>query len=182
MNAGIFWVALASLLGCFVAFAVASYRHFRDEPTLAHGIVRAATLGCTVGFSGLAIFGGPVSWVWSVASIGLSVSSILLFRSALRATRTGEFHVAFSGSGPDRLTTGGIYAHIRNPFYAAYLVYWAAWAAALGLHWSGLIGLAGFVALYALAVRQEEIYLSGRFGAEYDAYRARTGRFLPRMP
>lgn len=182
MSFMVFWTALAALLGCFVAFAVASYRHFLEKPSLAHGVVRMATLGCTAGFAVLAIIGGPVWWAWSSVALVLAAMSYGLFAAALRATQSGTFDVAFSGSGPDSLNTGGVYGYIRNPFYAAYLVYWGAWAVLLGLHWTGLLGLAGFVGLYVAAVRQEEAFLSGQFGEEYAAYRGRTGRFFPRLP
>jgi protein-S-isoprenylcysteine O-methyltransferase Ste14 len=46
---------------------------------------------------------------------------------------------------------------------------------------AGLSGLAGVAALYFSRIDKEEALMRRRFGADYDAYSARTGRIFPRL-
>jgi protein-S-isoprenylcysteine O-methyltransferase Ste14 len=77
------------------------------------------------------------------------------------------------------LVTGGPFALVRNPIFAAML------PTALGLtmlvpSWVAIAGLAGLVAALELQVRLvEEPYLLRMHGEGYAAYAARVGRFLP---
>ncbi|MBN3742730.1 MULTISPECIES: isoprenylcysteine carboxylmethyltransferase family protein [Burkholderia] len=76
------------------------------------------------------------------------------------------------------LVTDGIYRHIRNPSYLGLLVNSVGWSlvfrSGIGLL---LVGLT-LVPLVA-RIRSEEALLRAHFGAEYDAYCARTRRLLP---
>jgi protein-S-isoprenylcysteine O-methyltransferase Ste14 len=80
---------------------------------------------------------------------------------------------------PDhRLVTGGIYGVIRHPSYLGLLVNALGW----GLAFRAGVGV--FIALLMLIVvlariEAEERLLHQTFGAEYDAYRARTWRLFP---
>jgi protein-S-isoprenylcysteine O-methyltransferase Ste14 len=66
----------------------------------------------------------------------------------------------------------------RNPLYLGLIVL----DAALGLLWPSFWALVsvpvGVVALWWGAILPEELYLRTKFGAEYDAYRARVRRWL----
>jgi protein-S-isoprenylcysteine O-methyltransferase Ste14 len=77
-----------------------------------------------------------------------------------------------------RLVTSGLYGIIRNPSYLGLLVLSLGWAFAFR---SGVgVILAVLSLLVVLArIKSEERLLSENFGAEYDAYRARTWRLLP---
>jgi protein-S-isoprenylcysteine O-methyltransferase Ste14 len=76
------------------------------------------------------------------------------------------------------LVTTGIYSVIRHPSYLGLLI--------LTLGW-GLVFRSGVGVLLAVLtvppilarIRAEERLLNSQFGAEYDAYRARTARLLP---
>ncbi len=77
-----------------------------------------------------------------------------------------------------RLETTGIYGVIRHPSYLGLLVSALGW----GLAFRSGVG----VLLAALTVppllarmRAEEALLEAHFGAEYEAYRARTSRLIP---
>jgi protein-S-isoprenylcysteine O-methyltransferase Ste14 len=80
---------------------------------------------------------------------------------------------------PKRLVVRGPYRHVRNPMYVGVLMAilgWVMWYRTWGLvTYVGCVG-AGFH-LYVLLY--EEPHLSRTFGAEYEAYRTRVGRWLP---
>jgi protein-S-isoprenylcysteine O-methyltransferase Ste14 len=77
------------------------------------------------------------------------------------------------------LVTSGVYACIRHPMYAAIYLIVAAQAAFLGNWVAGSAGLVFLTILYFDRVGPEERMMAERFGAEYDAYAARTGRLIP---
>jgi protein-S-isoprenylcysteine O-methyltransferase Ste14 len=72
-----------------------------------------------------------------------------------------------------RLVTTGIYATIRHPSYLGLLMTVAGWALVFrsGV---GLIIAALFVPIILGRIGAEEQLLASQFGAEYEAYRART--------
>ena len=78
------------------------------------------------------------------------------------------------------LITNGIYQKIRHPMYAA------CWLMAIGQglllrNWiAGWAGLAAFGTLYFLRVAHEERMMLDQFGGQYQNYKERTGRLLPR--
>jgi protein-S-isoprenylcysteine O-methyltransferase Ste14 len=80
---------------------------------------------------------------------------------------------------PDhRLVTGGIYGVIRHPSYLGLFVNALGW----GLAFRAGVGV--FIAVLMLIVvlariEAEERLLHETFGAEYDAYRARTWQLIP---
>jgi protein-S-isoprenylcysteine O-methyltransferase Ste14 len=77
-----------------------------------------------------------------------------------------------------RLVTGGIYKTIRNPSYLGLLISVAGWALAFRSI-LGLILAATFVPVLVGRMNAEERLLAGHFGAEYEAYRARSWRLIP---
>ncbi|CAJ0806476.1 methyltransferase family protein [Ralstonia flaminis] len=76
------------------------------------------------------------------------------------------------------LVTGGIYQYVRNPSYLGLLVSTLGW----GLGFRALAGVVLTLLLIPPLVarmRAEEALLQSQFGAQYDAYRARTWRLIP---
>ncbi len=79
-----------------------------------------------------------------------------------------------------QLVTDGLYHHIRNPSYLGLLVMVLGW----GLAFRSLLGVvlaASFIPILIGRMRSEERLLAQHFGAEYDAYRARSWRLLPHI-
>ena len=77
-----------------------------------------------------------------------------------------------------RLVTNGIYRFIRHPSYLGLIVNTFGWA----LAFRSIVGilLAVLVILILIArIRAEEALLLSHFGAEFEAYRARTWRIIP---
>jgi protein-S-isoprenylcysteine O-methyltransferase Ste14 len=80
--------------------------------------------------------------------------------------------------GTSTLATGGIYAWTRNPMYLGTVVAFFGLALALGSAWLVVGALLMPLPLRKLAIDREEAYLGRRFGAEYEAYKARVRRWL----
>ena len=77
-----------------------------------------------------------------------------------------------------RLVTTGVYSIIRHPSYLGLLTSALGWALAFRSGAGVLIVLLLILPIIA-RIRAEERLLQTQFGAEYDAYRARTSRLIP---
>ncbi|MGD0500443.1 MAG: isoprenylcysteine carboxylmethyltransferase family protein [Bryobacteraceae bacterium] len=76
------------------------------------------------------------------------------------------------------LETHCIYEHIRNPSYLGLLVIMLGWGMAFRAG-AGILLTALMLPPLLARIRAEERLLGAHFGAEYDAYRARTRRLIP---
>jgi protein-S-isoprenylcysteine O-methyltransferase Ste14 len=76
------------------------------------------------------------------------------------------------------LVTSGVYGVIRHPSYLGLLINALGWALAFrsGV---GLLLTALLIPPLFARIRAEERLLHAQFGAEYEAYRARTSRLIP---
>ena len=82
---------------------------------------------------------------------------------------------------PDhRLVTDGIYSQIRHPSYLGLLVGVLGWALAFRAG-VGVVIAALMVPVVLARITAEERLLGETFGAEYEAYRARTWRLIPHV-
>ena len=111
------------------------------------------------------------------AGIGLASGST----AAGAASRFRRSDTTVDPFHPDRastLVTTGPNSISRNPMYVALaglLVAHAVWRGS----WVGLVPVAGFVAFIdRTQIQAEEAALLEKFGAEYDAYRASTPRWI----
>ena len=77
-----------------------------------------------------------------------------------------------------KLETHGVYAVVRNPSYVGLLVSSLGWVLAFRSVVGVILTAALLVPLVA-RIRSEERLLRQHFGAEYDAYCARTWRLVP---
>lgn len=76
------------------------------------------------------------------------------------------------------LATDGLYRFSRNPIYLGFAITYAGLAIAMD---SALVLVLLIPCLFVVdrfVIRREERYLSAKFGADYDAYRARVRRWL----
>ncbi|MGA7385728.1 MAG: isoprenylcysteine carboxylmethyltransferase family protein [Methylocella sp.] len=76
------------------------------------------------------------------------------------------------------LVTNGVYGIIRHPSYLGLLVNSLGWALAFRSG-AGVLLTALIIPVLLARIRAEERLLRSQFGAEYDAYRARTSRLIP---
>jgi len=105
----------------------------------------------------------------SVAGVLLVVLGIAM-RSWAAGTLTKSTH----------LTTTGPYRLVRNPLYLGSLLMLVGFCLLIGDVWLLVIGMVPLLVIYALKVRAEERFLSGKFGDDWTAFAARTPRLLPR--
>jgi protein-S-isoprenylcysteine O-methyltransferase Ste14 len=82
---------------------------------------------------------------------------------------------------PDhKLVTNGIYSIIRHPSYLGLIVNSLGWALAFRSGVGVLLTALTLVPILARIVAEERL-LHAQFGAEYEAFRARTSRLIPRV-
>ncbi len=83
---------------------------------------------------------------------------------------------------PDRpdaaLVERGPFRFSRNPIYLGFILGMVGLALRWGDLWGWIAALASHGVLDRLVVAKEEAYLAARFGAAYDAYRARVRRWV----
>ncbi len=78
------------------------------------------------------------------------------------------------------LVTGGLYAYVRHPIYALSIALMA--LSTLVAPTVPMVAVAAVhVCLMVVKARNEEAFLLGVHGSDYERYRARTGRFFPRL-
>lgn len=86
--------------------------------------------------------------------------------------------------GAKRLSTGGIYAHVRNPLYLGNLLIYVGFAIIAGGPWMvylAVIALIYFSIQYGFIIALEEDTLAELFGEEYRQYTENVPRLLPRL-
>ncbi|OGF25580.1 MAG: hypothetical protein A2V63_04365 [Candidatus Eisenbacteria bacterium RBG_19FT_COMBO_70_11] len=127
------------------------------------GIVRPAHLGA-VEYAGIGV---------AVAGAALALWCVVTFAWVGRGT-PAPF------DPPRTLVVQGPYRYLRNPMYLGAAL--ALCGAALFYRSIPLVGYAGLflLASHGFVAWYEEPTLARVFGAEYEAYRARVGRWLPR--
>ncbi|HMF29612.1 MAG TPA: isoprenylcysteine carboxylmethyltransferase family protein [Candidatus Cybelea sp.] len=76
------------------------------------------------------------------------------------------------------LVTDGLYRYIRHPSYLGLIVISIGWALAFRSLVGVLLALSSIPPIVA-RIQSEEKLLRSEFGAEYDAYRAKTFRLIP---
>jgi protein-S-isoprenylcysteine O-methyltransferase Ste14 len=81
-----------------------------------------------------------------------------------------------------RLVTYGPFAWSRNPLYNGNFLVWIGFGIVSGVYWFLPVAVLIFFIEYTLIVRYEEGVLESIFGQEYLAYKARTPRWIPRVP
>ena len=119
---------------------------------------------------------GPQRWIGGailVAAHALLLGPVRAFIVEGRGTQAPM-------APPGLLVRSGLYTRVRNPMY---LVYFAIVLGEAILYRSlplAAYACAFFALEHAYVVGVEEKELRRRFGAEYDAYCARVGRWLPR--
>jgi len=111
---------------------------------------------------------------------GLIVAAhVVMVTEIVAFVRWGGSHVPFDP--PPSLVANGLYGRVRNPMYTCYVA--IAIGEAIAYRSWALLGYSLLLAMVAhgYVVFFEEPGLRRRFGAEYERYVARSGRWLPRL-
>jgi protein-S-isoprenylcysteine O-methyltransferase Ste14 len=123
----------------------------------------------------------PLNTPFTVAGLAGLAASLALFEWARHSIRGRTFTVFFTDDTPQFLWKGGPYAYVRNPFYTSYMLAYASVAIALQ-SLAALVLLAGMMVFYHLAaLREEQKFARSVLATDFEAYKRRTGRFLPRI-
>lgn len=155
--------------------------HFQS-PTMPPGamIISAVVIGVAVFFLAILwIERQPVAA--KLGGLAIELASAALFWWAIVISRKARLRFAFDADNPDSLVTDGPYFYVRHPFYASYIIFWIGWGIATWSIWA-VVPVAGIVAIYTIAALDEERKFSRTaLAGAYEAYRARTGLFWPRL-
>lgn len=81
---------------------------------------------------------------------------------------------------PKRLVVRGLYRYTRNPIYVGVLTVILGWAVLFQTAALVIYALIVGTCFHLFIVLYEERHLQKEFGGEYDDYRRRVGRWLPR--
>ncbi|RTQ99614.1 methyltransferase family protein [Halomonas nitroreducens] len=104
----------------------------------------------------------------------------MLFIVAGFALIAAGWRVLYAAQRSGLLATTGPYAYVRHPQYASFVLVMTGFL----LQWPTLLTLAMFpvlVWMYSRLAIHEEREMARRFGEAWQAYAARTPRFLPRL-
>ena len=119
--------------------------------------------------------------VLELISVPFSVASIALIFFTLGTHRIPIALWHQDNDAPNHIVTYGAYRAIRHPFYASFLL--ALFGALVFCPTWGTLAtfVEAFVILNLTAAREERRLSASEFGAEYQEYMRRTGRFWPRL-
>jgi len=108
---------------------------------------------------------------------------IALAGQLLRAITIGLEYIVRGGRNrqvyAEKLVTGGIFNHCRNPLYDGNLLIMLGVGVASNSIWFLGCAMPFFVFAYCAIVAAEENFLRNKFGQEFDDYCAKVSRWLP---
>ena len=126
----------------------------------------------------ISILGSYQLWDGILCWSGISVAAfgVLVFILAM-TTMHDSWRAGIPESDKTQLVTTGIYSLSRNPAFLGFdLMYIGLLIAFFNL--VHLVFALFAVIMLHLQILQEEVFLTGAFGAEYLTYRERTGRYF----
>ena len=91
---------------------------------------------------------------------------------------SSAWNVLYHAQQRNALATAGLYARVRHPQYVAFVLILLGFL----LQWPTLLTLVMFpvlLVMYGRLAVTEEAEMGKQFGADFDAYAARTPRFIP---
>ncbi len=126
----------------------------------------------------------PSPWVAPPASVligilgsGLALMAIIIDMLVIQDMWRAKTAI-LPTRGASKLLTTGLFALSRNPIYVANTLLVIGIALWLGNLWMLMTCMWAAFLTHYLAIRREEDHLAARFGADWEAYKARTARWL----
>lgn len=126
----------------------------------------------------------PLPWPTGGAAAALRWlgAALLAAGFALDLSAAAEFRrrrtTILPHRGATALLTGGPFAYSRNPIYVGNLLLISGAGLVFGELWHLVLVPPAAILLQTLAIRREEAHLAAKFGAAWEAYAARTRRWL----
>jgi protein-S-isoprenylcysteine O-methyltransferase Ste14 len=124
----------------------------------------------------------PPSALFLAAGVGLYLLAHGVYWWSLAAHGGKRPAFALVPVRPTFLTESGPYRLVRHPIYTAYLLAWLAGPVIAAEPWLLLTTLGMFLLHYHAARQEERLFAQSELAAAYEAYRGRTGMFLPTLP
>ena len=116
---------------------------------------------------------------WCGAAAGaVGVAMLAWVHRALGRNFAASLHIRTEGH---RLVTSGPYRWVRNPMYTSIYIIFISFFLVSANWLIGLAWLTGYTVLMISRVPREGALMEQKFGDEYKAWAAYTGRFLPRI-
>jgi|SRR5215468_3532891 len=151
----------SGLLLLMVLLGVQAVGYALDARWLAPLVLAQPPTGGVMAVLGaLLLFGGTVLMVRAQLDLGAS------------------WRIGFDEGSRPGLVTRGIYRFSRNPIYMALFTVLAGFLVLVPT-WISLGLFVGSIATVHNQIREEERFLRRAYGAEFDAYMRRVGRFVP---
>lgn len=113
--------------------------------------------------------------------IFLLALSLALFWSAAKANRKTPLTAIYSSDSPKMLNRSGPYAYIRHPFYVAYLLSFTASAVGSNHVVPWACAIIAWMNYFYAARAEEKKFAHSELAGDYEAYRSKTGMFLPKF-
>jgi len=118
-----------------------------------------------------------IRW-FGVAAGAIGVLMLAWVHRALGRNFAASLHIRTEGHP---LVISGPYRWVRNPMYTSLYIILISFFLVSGNWLIGLARLTGYTVLMISRVPKEEVLMKQKFGDEYNAWAARTGRFFPRI-
>jgi protein-S-isoprenylcysteine O-methyltransferase Ste14 len=147
------------------------------------------TIGLVVIFEFLFSSRGRIGWLGErflphkemVAAIGLAVEAIGIALAAwARYCLGANWSGAVTLKEGHELISAGPYKRIRHPIYTGLALGLAGTAIFIG-EWRAVVAFAVIFIAHYIKARKEESFLAREFGPAFEAHRAHTGMFLPKL-
>ncbi len=189
------WIGKSVLLAGMILLIVIRVPHERRSKSVTVSeshkgwVERALLFGMGLGYfvlpvaamaQGLSFADYELNLTRLVAGALLMIASLWLFARS-HADLGTNWSVTLELREEHRIVERGVYQYIRHPMYTSIFLYaFAQWL--LLSNWiAGPACLVAFTLMFALRLHPEEQMMLKRFGAEYESYRARTKRLVPKI-
>ena len=172
---------LSAATACFASYLWGLVRFFRQPGGGDRGVVliKAATvLSVVAQFAAILFLYRHGAWRFA-AAMALYAVSLALFWWCIGVNWAQPLSLAFSEDPPRHLVAAGPHTLIRHPFYASYLLCWAAGVLATGEPLLILTVLGMGWLYHRAALAEEAKFAASPLAGEYARYAARTKRYVP---
>jgi protein-S-isoprenylcysteine O-methyltransferase Ste14 len=177
------WFLALLLVSCLASFSWGISRSFVQPSGSTPGMRAIKACSAVFAFVHLAailLSNNPGLLFFSVA-VALYGTSLALFWWAIGTHRQKRLSAVFSTDLPSELVDRGPYRFIRHPFYTSYLLTWLAGVPASGEIWLVPTVAVMYFVYRTAALMEEDKFRRSSLADAYESYRARTGRFLPKI-